>query len=100
MAIKHDAILAYYECGPLIITLWPNKETYNFDQNAEITIARELNDVYKKPIDVAKLIPKLETESLEKVLELTNTLTKSEIENLEKEKQDIIKYLKTAVKAI
>ena len=94
MTIKHDAILPYFECGPLIITLWPDRGTYEFNNNTEIVIAKDLNDVYKKQINLPNLIPRLESESLEKVLELGNVLTKPEIESLEKEKATIIKYLK------
>ncbi len=94
MTIKHDAILPYFECGPLIITLWPDKETYEFNNNTEIVIARDLDNIYKKRINLPNLIPRLQSDSLENALELGNVLTKPEIESLEKEKAVIIKYLK------
>ncbi len=95
MVMKHDSILAYYECGPLVITLWPNTKTYSFDK-PELTIARNLRNVYAKSVELAKLIPALEAESLEKTLELEDSLTKDEIKILEKEKSDLIEYLKAA----
>ena len=94
MAIKHDAILPYYECGSLIITLWPDRGTFEFNRNTEIAIARDFNDIYRKQVNPPNLISSLESLSLEKVFELGNVLTKTEVESLEKEKSNIIRYLK------
>lgn len=103
MAIKHNSILPYYECGNLAIFLWPDKENLSFKQNTVLSIAKELKnakkgpvieDVYRKPIDLAKTLPKLESKSLEKVLGLANVLSADELASLEKEKKGIIRYLK------
>jgi hypothetical protein len=97
MTIKHDAILPYYECSGLIVTAWPD-ENLSFEK-MELTIAKEQSDkytnIYGKMWDRTTLVSKLAAEGLEKTLDVTNVLCKSEIEALEKEKLAIIEYIKS-----